>query len=287
MMANFQGVTAEITRSAEKIVEESEAISQSADALRDSSSQQSTAASTTATAVEQITLSIGEVAKNTVQATEFARNSTRLSDKGKIIVDEAGQAMEKISESINASSDRIVELERKTNDIRSIVTTIKEIADQTNLLALNAAIEAARAGEAGRGFAVVADEVRKLAERTGKATNEITHITNSIVGETQATVLAMQQGRTHMLIGVESAGRAATALTEIRLGAEQSEHRIAEIAVATHQQTTSASDISNHIARIALMAEENSASVALTVSSIANLGMLAATLKETANRFQI
>ncbi|MDQ5914740.1 MAG: methyl-accepting chemotaxis protein [Pseudomonadota bacterium] len=252
-----------------------------------SSQSQSEAASSMAAAVEETTVGIDHISTNAREAREISARSGELSAQGGDLVQTVVQEMGEIASAVTASASAVEELGRRSDEISSIVEVIKEIADQTNLLALNAAIEAARAGEQGRGFAVVADEVRKLAERTGKSTQQISAMIGSIQQETRAAVEAMKAGVEKVDRGVELTSRAGESMAEVRRGAEQVVEVVREISDALREQTTASTDIARNVETIAQMAEENSAAVAENHATVEQLEKLAAALQGEVARFKV
>jgi methyl-accepting chemotaxis protein len=203
------------------------------------------------------------------------------------IVQNASAEMERISTSVTQSAQVVYALGERSKAISGIVQTIREIADQTNLLALNAAIEAARAGEQGRGFAVVADEVRKLAERTAKATGEISQMIGAIQGETQSAILSIEAGTGQAKNGADLAQQAASSLERINSGARVTMEKVDAIASAVAQQSQTGHAIAEHLTNIMEMAETNSAAAEKALSEASQLDYLAANLKEIGNVFKL
>ncbi len=203
-----------------------------------------------ASATAEMSQTIIDVAKNASNASEMAKGATDIANKGKDTVRRAVDAIMGISDSVRESSNTIEELGRSSHEIGEIVAVINDIADQTNLLALNAAIEAARAGEQGRGFAVVADEVRKLAERSSKATGEIAEKIKSIQMKSVASVESMAKSTRNADGGVALAGEAANALDEIVAATQKAMDMIRRIAAATEEQSSASEEISQNMDNI-------------------------------------
>lgn len=262
-------------------------LSQAAGKSAHSSETQSEAASSMAAAVEQMSVSVDMVEENAREAHAVTQASSTRSTEGGRIIHEAATEMERIAAAVTSTASTIRELEEYSGQISSIAGTIKDIADQTNLLALNAAIEAARAGEQGRGFAVVADEVRKLAERTAQSTTEITSMIGKIQEGTQRAAQEMENGVSRVSDGVRLAREAGDSISGIRDGAIQVTHAVDEISYALKEQATAAREIAQKVEQIAQGSEENSASAAQTSASARDLEVLSRQLRDMAARFRI
>ncbi|MDE3208872.1 MAG: cache domain-containing protein, partial [Pseudomonadota bacterium] len=204
---------------------------------------------------------------------------------GEGVVLQASSEMNRLDESVKETAQRISGLGQRSDEISGIVKVIRDIADQTNLLALNAAIEAARAGEQGRGFAVVADEVRKLAERTSNATIEIGEMILSIQNETKTAVSSMESGASQVQAGVDLALQAGDALKKINEGSQRMVGMVHDIAAAIKEQSTASDEIANHVCRISQMAEENSGYVDKMLVESKELDKIAESLKKSISQF--
>ena len=201
-------------------------------------------------------------------------------------LEETRAQFEAIAGTLNGAGDVTRKLADRSENISSIVNVIREIAEQTNLLALNAAIEAARAGEQGRGFAVVADEVRKLAERTATATQEIGQLLSGIQGEIGQVVVAMQQGQTQMNSGQEMVGAARQLVEEIGDEARSSAQNVHSIADSTREQGIAANAIAQRIEQIVQMADRNHSAISEAQASVDQLTRMATELEGELGRFK-
>jgi hemerythrin-like metal-binding protein len=243
-------------------------------------------ATTVATASEEMAATSNDIAGNCIRAVESSRQTSELAKGGAEVVNNTIRVMDRIAEQVRASATTVGSLGEKSNQIGAIVGTIQEIADQTNLLALNAAIEAARAGEQGRGFAVVADEVRALAERTSKATREISDMIKAIQSETQGAVDAMNQGVKQVHDGTSEAARSGDALGQILSQVDEVTLQINQIATAAEEQTATTSEISSNITRITEDASRTSQFSQETAEVAEKLNSLAEALISAIDRFR-
>jgi methyl-accepting chemotaxis protein len=286
MIANLQATLRELHEGIDRVFDASRALSTSSHQVATSSAHQSGAASAMASTVEQLTVSINHVSESAREALQLSRKSGELSDQGSEVIHSAASEMRQIADTVRQTSVSIEELGQQSTQISTIVQVIKEIAEQTNLLALNAAIEAARAGEQGRGFAVVADEVRKLAERTSGATEEITQMIDTIQNTARVAVGSMSGAVGQVDAGVSLAQQAGDAITQIKQESEQVLRTVGEISSALVEQSTASNDIASHVEKVAQMTEENSAAAEGTAGSANDLAQLADHMRTAINRFK-
>ncbi len=264
--------------------------SQLADASQEislSTSQQNEAASSIAAAIEEMATSANHVADNAQQARLLTGEAGEASQAGTGVIGKVVDEVTSIAQAVQASSDVIEELGSQSAQIRSIIKVINDVAEQTNLLALNAAIEAARAGEQGRGFAVVADEVRKLAERTAESTKEIGEMIEAISAGTTRAVDSMQQGVAKVENGVNLAQEAGTAITSIDQHTQRVVLTVSDISHAIEEQRNAVSEIARHVEHIAQMAETNAGATHRTGETVSQLAALSQDLQASITRFRL
>jgi methyl-accepting chemotaxis protein-2 (aspartate sensor receptor) len=277
----------EVRTAANSVANDATQLTGAASRVASGSSEQSDAASSMAAAVEQMSTSIDMIADHAQNAMSVSNDAQAVSLSSSRTISQAVSAMNSIADTVRNSSEAIQQLGRESQEISAIAGTIKEIAEQTNLLALNAAIEAARAGEQGRGFAVVADEVRKLAERTAKSTFEIAGMIASIQTGTQTAVDNMNLGVDQVAKGVNLAAEANAAINQIHDNAVKVSDAVASISAAIREQSTATTSVAQGLEQIARMTERNNADAQDTASSAQTLQGVADRLRGTVDLFRV
>jgi methyl-accepting chemotaxis protein len=280
-------ILTQIRRSAEQVAEVTEEISTSAKGQAQGAESQNDQASQVATAMQQMSATVIEVSENSNRAAEAARKASETARHGGKIVDETLAKMRVIAGAVTASAKKMEELGKSSDQIGRIVAVIDDIADQTNLLALNAAIEAARAGEQGRGFAVVADEVRKLAERTTTATKEIAQMIRTIQADMKSAVRAMEEGTVQVQDGVQSTVQAGDSLREIIHTAEQVGEMVTHIATAGTQQSATSEHVKERMQQIAVLVNQTATEARNSAQACQGLSELAVDLQKMVANFQL
>ncbi len=286
-VSNIREAISEVTEAVSATASASTQISSSAEEMAAGAQEQSAQASEVASAVEQMTSTILQTTKHATTAAESSKRAGVLAKEGGEVVAQTVVGMNRIAEVVRNAAQTVQELGASSDQIGEIVQVIDDIADQTNLLALNAAIEAARAGEQGRGFAVVADEVRKLAERTTKATKEIGEMIKKIQGDTGGAVKSMNLGTEEVEKGKALADKAGVSLKEIIQGSVEVVDVVNQVAAASEEQSSASEQISRNIEAISSVTQESAAGVQQIARASEDLNRLTHNLQELIGRFRL
>jgi methyl-accepting chemotaxis protein len=287
MVENLRQIMDMVNRSAQEVSAASVELHANAQNTADGSHEVVSQAETVATASEEMSATSSDIANNCHHAAESSSHASQTAQNGAVIVRNTVEGMNRIADKVRSSAGVVEQLGTRSDQIGAIVATIEDIADQTNLLALNAAIEAARAGEQGRGFAVVADEVRALAERTTKATREIGEMIKSIQGETRLAVSAMVEGVNEVERGTTEAARSGQALEEILSQINEVTGQINQIATAAEEQTATTREISSNIHQISDTVQQSAHSSNEISIASSQLSKLSVELQEMVKRFRL
>ena len=287
MVEKLREVLTTIRLASDNVASSSHELSAMSEQISGGANEQAASVARVAAASEEMAQTVMDIAKNTSNIAGSVAESTKMAKEGEGVVGKSVQEVREIAETISESAKLVESLGERSKQISEIVVVINKIADQTNLLALNAAIEAARAGEQGRGFAVVADEVRKLAERTASSTSEISNMIKAIQDEVEHSVLSMNNVSKKVVTGVELVNHAGESLSLIVRSVDDLNTMIQQIASATEQMSATSDEISRDIDSIAGVSKETSQSSKRTAQASIGLDKLSVSLQKAISDFRL
>jgi twitching motility protein PilJ len=286
MLDNFTTVIERVRNAAVEVSTNANRILVATDEMNTGTGQQDQEITNTSSAVEELTVSMKQVSNNAEASAEAARRALDAAEQGNRAVRDTLDGMQRIRSSVQATARKIKSLGDRSLEISEIINVINDITEQTNLLALNAAIEAARAGEAGRGFAVVADEVRKLAEHSRTATKDIAALIKAIQAETNEAVVVMEEGTKEVEVGAGLADQAGKALEAISIVVRQSAELVQEISLASKQQVRGTEGVANAMQIISGITRQTSQSARQAAGTVGTLVKLSEQLVDALSQFR-
>ncbi|MBT1070510.1 methyl-accepting chemotaxis protein [Pelotalea chapellei] len=287
MVENLRQIMLRLSSTSDQVASASAQLHSTSEQMATASEEVAAQAGTVATAGEEMSATADNIAQSCSHAAEGSRQASLVATDGVVVVSRTVQVMSRIADKVQTSARTVESLGTRSDQIGAIVGTIEDIADQTNLLALNAAIEAARAGEQGRGFAVVADEVRALAERTTRATKEISDMIRGIQKETRGAVSIMEDGVKEVESGTIEASRSGSSLQEILEQINAVTMQVSQIATAAEEQTATTSDISNNMHHMAEVVQQTARGARESSQAASGLARLAEDLKGMVGQFKL
>jgi len=280
-------IISQVAVNTEQLASAANEISSSAEQLSAGAKEQTNQSSQVSAAIEEMTATIVESSKNTGEAAEKAKGAAQKSQEGSRLAEDTSRGMDEIVNSTSITAKNVEGLAEKATAIGEIIKVIDDIADQTNLLALNAAIEAARAGEQGRGFAVVADEVRKLAERTTKATKEVAETIKGIQADVNGANAQMNDAQKYVLSGKELVEKTNASLTEIFSAVETVQEMMRQLATASEEPSAAAEQISKSIENVNRIIKESAAGTEQAATASEQLNRQAEELRKLVGGFKL
>ncbi|SHL23443.1 methyl-accepting chemotaxis protein [Phytopseudomonas punonensis] len=287
MQGSLRQMIETIRTESEELRSASQQLSQTSSEVARGASDQADSATSMAAAMEQMIGNIAQIAEHTRSARDISEQSEKLTTTGGQVIVGVVEGMNHIADAVNQSSRTVTVLGQSSEEIDSIIQVIRGIAEQTNLLALNAAIEAARAGEAGRGFAVVADEVRGLAARTAQSTQEITGMIQRIRESTAQAVKSMDAGVSRVTDGVGMAQQANASITEIRQGVQRSAQMVDEIAHTITEQSKASNEVAERVEMISEVAQRNNHAMQELAQMLVQMDNSAQAMQASVRRFEL
>lgn len=287
MSESFRNLVAQVVNSTSQVASAAEELSAVTDETNKGIARQQHETDQVATAINEMSATVQEVAGNATSASEATQAAESEAATGQSVVNNTVSSINTLADEVSRASGIIGELESDSEEIGTVIDVIRGIAEQTNLLALNAAIEAARAGEQGRGFAVVADEVRTLASRTQSSTQEIQEMIEKLQGGARRAVEAMNQSSEQAAQGVETAAEAGESLQKITAAVSTIADMNTHIASAAEEQSAVAEEINRNVATISEISEHNASGASQTAAASSQLANLAAELQQLIHRFKV
>lgn len=287
LLASMRSALSAVLVNANQVSETARKARSAAELVSSASSAQNEATSSMAAAMEEMTVSVNHVSDRSQEAGERARDTGLASADGARIILRSTEEMGKNLATVNRAGEAMGEVGKQSDQISTIIRVIRDVADQTNLLALNAAIEAARAGEQGRGFAVVADEVRRLAERTTQSAKEITEMIVAMQDKARSAIEHVESVAAGVAEGNDLSAQVTEKMNEIHENADSAAIAIVEISAALVEQSRAAQDIARQVETVAHMSETNSSAASETVSIAAELDRLSEVLRIAVGRFRV
>ncbi|MDQ1883536.1 methyl-accepting chemotaxis protein [Aeromonas salmonicida] len=287
MQSTLKGIIAQVSHSSEELSGSADSIAQIAEQTAQFATSQQTSTQTMAAAIEELVVSISHLSDNATHADELSKVSANTLEEGSGVIKQTLDSIENISSTVGDAASSLSDLNSHTQQISDIIEVIRGIADQTNLLALNAAIEAARAGEQGRGFAVVADEVRNLASRSAASTQQITGMISKIQSGADASIRSMENTVNNVSRGVSLANQTGEAITSIKSHAANLTGLMGEISHTLREQSTAANEVVSTVGHITSLSEQSGDAARHVSQEAAKLKQLSRLLRQEMGRFKL